>query len=270
MFEYMTNSQIAALIVGIVFSIISIATTFLAIKYAKKINSFAKVASMALVAPFVAFAGWLFLIFSFLDGFRKDELLNLIISIILSLIIAGMIIIVAKALYSKHRDEFEEETEETALEEQNVIDTANENTENNTLLLENKTIEEENENAKETNSEEQEQIENEINEENILNQITEEQKELKDENDAEESEIEKNNEEEQTINYNSSENDDQNIEENVENNENVDENQSQEIQKENVEENEEDKDIDKEFEEFLETLRKKVEENQNKPTDDNE
>ena len=83
MLEYMTNSQIAALIVGIVFSVISVATTLLAVKYAKKINSFAKIVSMALVAPFIAFAGWLFLIFSFLDGFRKDELLNLIISIII-------------------------------------------------------------------------------------------------------------------------------------------------------------------------------------------
>ena len=104
MFDYMTDSQIAALIVGIVFSILCIATTLLAIKYAAKLNSFAKLISMALIAPFIAITGWLFLIFSFLDGFRNDELLNLLISIILSLIIVGMIIIVSKALYAKHKD----------------------------------------------------------------------------------------------------------------------------------------------------------------------
>ena len=106
MFDYMSNSQIAALILGIVFSIIAIATTCLAFKYASKFNSFAKAISMALVAPFIAFVSWLFLIFSYLDGFREDEVLNLIISILLAVIICGMIIIVARALYNKHEDEF--------------------------------------------------------------------------------------------------------------------------------------------------------------------
>lgn len=114
MFEYMTTSQIASLIIGIVFSVISIATTILAIKYAKKINSFAKSIALSLVAPTIAFIAWLFLIFSFVDGFRTDETLTLIVAIILAVIIDGMLVIVAKALFNKHQDEFENEEKNQA------------------------------------------------------------------------------------------------------------------------------------------------------------
>ena len=226
MLEYMTNSQIAALIVGIVFSVISIATTLLAIKYAKKINSFAKVVSLALVAPFIAFAGWLFLIFSFLDGFRKDELLNLIISIILALILVGMIIIVAKALYTKHKDEYEDETDAEVEENEDNIIEAQEENEQTPLLVENTQQEE-----LETGEEEQQE--------------------------SEETSEEVNNEETQ-----------EEVNENEEASESEEKEEAEEVE-ENKEETEENKDIDKEFDEFLETLRKKVEENQNKPTDDN-
>ena len=41
-FDYMTNSQIAALIIGLVFSVIAVGTTFLSIKYAKRFDSFLK------------------------------------------------------------------------------------------------------------------------------------------------------------------------------------------------------------------------------------
>lgn len=241
MLEYMTNSQIAALIVGIVFSVISIATTLLAIKYAKKINSFAKVVSLALVAPFIAFAGWLFLIFSFLDGFRKDELLNLIISIILALILVGMIIIVAKALYTKHKDEYEDETDAEVEENEDNIIEAQEENEQTPLLVEN-TQQEELENKAE--EEKEEELESEETSE-------EEQQE------SEETSEEVNNEETQ-----------EEVSENEEASESEEKEEAEEAE-ENKEETEENKDIDKEFDEFLETLRKKVEENQNKPTDDN-
>jgi flagellar biosynthesis GTPase FlhF len=116
-FNWMSTSQTAALIVGLVVTVIAVATTFLAFKYARKINSFIKVVSMALVAPFLAFTSWLFLIFSFLDGFRTNEILNLFISLLISLFICAMIIIVAKALYAKNRAEIEKlEAEEEAIE----------------------------------------------------------------------------------------------------------------------------------------------------------
>ena len=38
-FDYMTNSQIAALIIGLVFSVIAVGTTFLSIKYAKRFDN---------------------------------------------------------------------------------------------------------------------------------------------------------------------------------------------------------------------------------------
>mgnify|MGYP005783801677 CR=1 FL=1 len=109
--EYMTQSQIAALIIGIVFSVISVATTILTIKNAEKLNTFAKAISASIIAPFIAFVGWLFLIFSFIDGFRNDETLTLIIAILLSIVIAGMVIIVSKALYNKHQADYEDEKE---------------------------------------------------------------------------------------------------------------------------------------------------------------
>lgn len=109
--EYMTQSQIAALIIGIVFSVISVATTILTIKNADKLNTFAKAISASIIAPFIAFVGWLFLIFSFIDGFRNDETLTLIIAILLSIVIAGMVIIVSKALYNKHKADYEDEKE---------------------------------------------------------------------------------------------------------------------------------------------------------------
>ncbi len=118
MFKYMTGSQIAALIFGIIFSIASIATTFLAMKYSKKINSPAKNLALVLGAPFVAGTSWLFLIFSFLDGFRKDDLLNVVISTLISLFVVAMIIIVSKALYAKNEHNFKEEDAEVKAEEE--------------------------------------------------------------------------------------------------------------------------------------------------------
>ncbi len=131
MFDYMSNSQIAALILGIVLSVFSIVTTCIAVKYAKHYNSFAKSIALAVTLPFLAFISWFFLIFSFLDGFRDDELLNLIVSIILAIILAGTVIIVAKALYNKHQDELideddaKEDTEQPAKETTEKVEDGN-------------------------------------------------------------------------------------------------------------------------------------------------
>lgn len=170
-FDYMTISQIAAFVIGLVFSVISVGTSFLSIKFAKKIESFLKAIVITLIAPFIAFTAWLFLIFSFLDGFRNDELLNILISIVIALVICGVIIIIAKALYQKHQaelleaefekdrepvPEFEDEQKETLLiEDRKENEEESENEENNIEVQEDTAIE--NEDVDQQESEEQEE-----------------------------------------------------------------------------------------------------------------
>ena len=180
--DNLTNSQIAALIIAIVFSVLTVATVFLTIKYAKKFDSFVKATCVALSAPFVAFASWLYVIFSFLDGFRGNELVNLLISIIIALILCGVIIIISKALYNKHQAEFLEEDfkkdrDENGFESEEEIE--NDST---FLLLENNQNENNNQDSLE-NSEMKEEKYEEIQEENI---------------DLTKNEIEENDEEENT------------------------------------------------------------------------
>lgn len=280
MFDYMSNSQIAALILGIVFSIIAIATTCLAFKYASKFNSFAKAISMALVAPFIAFVSWLFLIFSYLDGFREDEVLNLIISILLAVIICGMIIIVARALYNKHEDEFvladqaEAEAKAKAAEaEATETNVENENTEEaikQPLLIESSltnenTVEEqpiESDNAEEqTESEAEEADENKI-EENTEESVESEenQEETVEENNDEEVEVAEDNKMEENNDVETDETEEPAVEENTD--EAVEENNEDDSTAE-------DDDEDLEFEKFLEALREKAKaESKNKDSND--
>lgn len=280
MFDYMSNSQIAALILGIVFSIIAIATTCLAFKYASKFNSFAKAISMALVAPFIAFVSWLFLIFSYLDGFREDEVLNLIISILLAVIICGMIIIVARALYNKHEDEFvladqaEAEAKAKAAEaEATETNVENENTEEaikQPLLIESSltnenTVEEqpiESDNAEEqTESEAEEADENKI-EENTEESVESEenQEETVEENNDEEVEVAEDNNVEENADVETDETEEPAVEENTD--ETVEENNEDDSTAE-------DDDEDLEFEKFLEALREKAKaESENKDSND--
>lgn len=280
MFDYMSNSQIAALILGIVFSIIAIATTCLAFKYASKFNSFAKAISMALVAPFIAFVSWLFLIFSYLDGFREDEVLNLIISILLAVIICGMIIIVARALYNKHEDEFvladqaEAEAKAKAAEvEATETNVENENTEEaikQPLLIESSltnenTVEEqpiESGNAEEqTESEAEEADENKI-EENTEESVESEenQEETVEENNDEEVEVAEDNKMEENADVETDETEEPAVEENTD--ETVEENNEDDSTAE-------DDDEDLEFEKFLEALREKAKaESENKDSND--
>lgn len=261
-FDYMTNSQIAALIIGLVFSVIAVGTTFLSIKYAKRFDSFLKAIAITLVAPFIAFAAWLFLIFSFLDGFRNDELLNILISIVIALVICGVIIIIAKALYQKHQaelletefekdrepvPEFEDEQKETLL-----IEDRKENEENNIEVQEDTTVENEdadiveNEDVDQQESEEQEETDAE-NEEPIEDETEET---VKDQQDA------------PIVEDYVSETTTPASEENP----NVSLAQDEESEDED---DDEDDDDDEDFEKFLESLRKKAEmrKNQNPNTD---
>ena len=119
-FSWMSASQTAALIIGIVLSVLAVGTTFLAFKYANKLNSFLKAVSMSLIAPFLAMVAWLFLILSFLDGFRKDELLNIVVSILIALFVCTVIVLVAKALYNRNRDNFAAEEQKDREEQEKV------------------------------------------------------------------------------------------------------------------------------------------------------
>lgn len=280
MFDYMSNSQIAALILGIVFSIIAIATTCLAFKYASKFNSFAKAISMALVAPFIAFVSWLFLIFSYLDGFREDEVLNLIISILLAVIICGMIIIVARALYNKHEDEFvladqaEAEAKAKAAEaEATETNVENENTEETIkqpLLIESSLTNEntvEAQSVESDNAEEQTESEVEEADENKIEENTEEseeseenQEETVEENNDEEVEVAEDNKMEENNDVETDETEEPAVEENTD--ETVEENNEDDSTAE-------DDDEDLEFEKFLEALREKAKaESENKDSND--
>ena len=119
-FSWMSASQTAALIIGIVLSVLAVGTTFLAFKYANKLNSFLKAVAMSLIAPFLAMVAWLFLILSFLDGFRKDELLNIVVSILIALFVCTVIVLVAKALYNRNRDNFAAEEQKDREEQEKV------------------------------------------------------------------------------------------------------------------------------------------------------
>lgn len=130
MLDYMKLTQIIALFLGIGFTLISIATTIIALKCAKKIGSMAKAMALCLIAPFIACCAWLYLILSYVGSLRKNQILALVIAILLSLFIMGMVVIVAKALYNKHgaileeydamRDEIEKTDEELKETEKEV------------------------------------------------------------------------------------------------------------------------------------------------------
>ena len=113
------TSQFVALIIGAAFTIISIATTLLAFKYAKKLKSFTKAIILIIIAPFIASAAWLYLLFSYLDGLRKNEILAFVIAVLMSIFIFGMVVVVAKALYSKHGPALE--AYDHALEEEKAV-----------------------------------------------------------------------------------------------------------------------------------------------------
>ncbi len=133
-FKQLSSTQIVTFILGIVFSLLAVAAIFTAFKYGGKIKSKTKIILLTMVLPFIAIASWLILIFSFVDGFKQDDILNIFVSIALSLVICFMILMVAYVLYNKHKASLEkeevaqvEETQElTPMEENSTADEANE------------------------------------------------------------------------------------------------------------------------------------------------
>lgn len=281
-FSWMTVSQTAALIIAIVLSVISVATTFLAFKYAKKINSFIKAVCMALILPFLAMASWLFLIFSFLDGFRKDEILNVIVSILVALFLCGVIIVVAKALYSKNKDVLEFEKDEPvddaiegSFEDQtNTLDTAP------TLLL--KDVEEEKLNDEEVKLLEQAQDEIIVDEtlhEEDATEVSEEFDDLAtddvvEENVVEDDVVEEFDNDDAVVDETIDEVDENNDTEEVEQQDFVDSDNEDDFDLDDVDDGETDDtdsdDEDEEFEKFLETLRARNKKDSDDDNQDNE
>lgn len=132
MFEFMTTSQIVAFFGGILFSVLSIATSLLAVKYAK-FNSFAKTLVLSLCAPLIAVACWMFLCLSFTPAFLSQDLANLFTSLALTVAVGAMLILVARALNKKHPAEEIEETVNPVEEPAQAIDV--ETAQKATLLL---------------------------------------------------------------------------------------------------------------------------------------
>lgn len=132
MLNFMSSSQIASLFIGIAFSVLAVAGIILVVKYSKAINSFSKSLAISLICPFIAYVSWMFLILSYVDGFKKDELLNLIISILLGVVLIVTVMIVARTLYLKHYAEFEEdaiapENTDEVISNQNIVEVNGEN-----------------------------------------------------------------------------------------------------------------------------------------------
>ena len=237
MLDYMKLTQIIALFLGIGFTVISIVTTIIAFKCAKKIGSMAKALALCLITPFLACCAWLYLVLSYVGSLRKSEILALVVAILLSLFIMGMVVIVSKALYNRHgatleeydamRDEIEktdEELEETekaielllnknfeiVVEEQELALAKIEN-ENKVyvapLLLQNSQEENENtiivdaeeETEVEPQSEEESEPAQEQEEETTEETVTEEQEETVEENNDEENKQEETEEEEDCL-----------------------------------------------------------------------
>ena len=305
MFGNMSDSQIAAFILGIIFTVLSIVSAFIIHKYSKT-SKLGKSIGVSLTAPFIAFTSWLFLIFSYLDGFRNDELVNLLVSIVIAAIICGMLVIVARALYNKHQEMFDAEDKEDL--EENAED-ATEPTEENQdekdidankaitapLLIESsQKAENENDAAEDAQVEENELKEaEEIEDEEVKTESeeaeavdeSEEPAENDDESEVEEVNLDETNDDENGIVSDANENaDDTDVEIEEEPDEQEDDSEeevSEELEDETEEETSEqeegnrpltpEEEDDAEFEKFLEALRQKAElEKNDKKTDDEE
>lgn len=126
-FKDLTNTQIVVFILGVVFSVLAVASVFWAFKYSAKIKSKVKIILYTMVLPFIAITSWLILIFSFVDGFKQDDVLNIFVSLALSIVICFMILTVAYVLYQKHKAKFVEETASQEVVEEKITVVENEN-----------------------------------------------------------------------------------------------------------------------------------------------
>lgn len=117
-FNYLTMTQKVALLLGIIFSVLAVASTFFAFKHANKIKSKVLGLIFSLIMPFLAMTSWLILIFSFLDGFKNDDIMVIFVSIAISIVICLMILVISNALYRKHDKNM---TEEVEIKEENKV-----------------------------------------------------------------------------------------------------------------------------------------------------
>ena len=82
-FENMSDTQLAAFILGIVFSVLAIGAVIFAYVNAERMKSQVGAIILTMIMPFLAFTSWLYCIFSFLEAFRDKEVINLVVSIVL-------------------------------------------------------------------------------------------------------------------------------------------------------------------------------------------
>lgn len=262
-FEYLSTSQVAALFLGIIFSVFSVVGILIAIRQNRKIKLTTGVLLSLLCAPFAAFVCWFFLIFSFLPGFLNKEFLSLMVALIVAIIVCVMIVTVTMSLYKKKKElmtkeEIEEIANDLAKEDQSqeYEITEEENKENvNSQLALNEPVEkivEVNKNEINNNIE-NEKIEN---EENANAEIKNEEENSSNENITLEEPLVEESIEENLDEQEDSPEDNAVNEEIVEPQENSEENSVE--SEENVSNNEDfedDEDLDAKFEELLEMLK---------------
>lgn len=106
-FSYLSTTQIVTLVLAVVFSVLAVATTFFAFKNAEKLKSQAIIFVLTLVMPFVAITCWLILTFTFVNGFKGNDILNIFVSLAIALFTCFMILLIANALYKKHKKDLE-------------------------------------------------------------------------------------------------------------------------------------------------------------------
>ena len=101
-FENMSDTQLASFILGIIFSVLAIGAVIFAYVNAERMKSQVGAIILTMIMPFLAFTSWLYCIFSFIEAFRDQEVINLVVSIVLAGIISFMLLIVSKALLARH------------------------------------------------------------------------------------------------------------------------------------------------------------------------
>ena len=101
--ENFTSAQLAAFILGIIFSVFSVVAVLIAIRKPNKLKMSTGTLLLLMVMPFIAFIAWFYLAFSFIRGFANNEFLTLMIALLSALVICVMIIVVSLALYRRSK-----------------------------------------------------------------------------------------------------------------------------------------------------------------------
>ncbi len=99
----LTSLQLTAFVLGIVASVLAVASIFFAFKNADKIKSPALAVVLTIIFPLIAISGWLMLIFSFVPAFASNDLLNILVSIAIAVVVCAAITLVSCLLHKKHK-----------------------------------------------------------------------------------------------------------------------------------------------------------------------